>query len=109
MPAVTQAVYGANLAVLASVSLFFLQLANGADVEGEKSLFEYYISQEAYNILKVIMGVFTDVFPLVVCIPLIYLGLRYVRRPKNEAEATTYLRNNYFANEVAYGFERAWA
>lgn len=110
LPAVTRAVYGSNLAIIASSVLFLLQLGSGAGQDDEDmALLEYYVSKDVYQVIDFISGIFADVFPLLVSLPLVFLGLKGLQRPKGEREATTYLKENYLASEVAYGFERTWA
>jgi hypothetical protein len=110
LPAVTRAVYGANLAIIASSFLFLLQLGSGAGQnDDDMALLEYYVSKDVYQVVDSVSGIFADVFPLLVSVPLVLLGLKGLQRPKNEQDATTYLKENYLASEVAYGFERTWA
>lgn len=111
LPAVARAVYGTNLAIIASSILFIFQISSGSgeQEDGEKAMLEYYLSKDVVQIVDSISGIFADFFPLFVCIPLVLLGLQGISRPKSEEKATKYLKDNYLASEVAYGFERTWA
>ncbi|UZJ52744.1 hypothetical protein CBS101457_002064 [Exobasidium rhododendri] len=112
LPAATRAVYGANLSTILTCIFFIIQYSTGGGVDSSSVGEEWwrsYISKEVVSILKMGSGIFADTFPLLVSIPLVALGLNDVQRPKNEKSAIKYLKENYLAAEVAYGFERTWA
>ena len=110
LPAATRAVYGANLAVILTSLLFMLQFTQGGESSiPEPKWWHDYIHKDLTPVFKLLGGIFGDFFPLVVSIPLLALGLRSVEKPSSEEGAIKYLKDNYLASEVAYGFERAWA
>jgi hypothetical protein len=111
LPAATRAIYGANLAVLLTAFVFIVQFFQGVDVStlNEPAWWEEYVQKDLATIFKSISGIFADAFPLLVCIPLVALGLNDMERPSSDEAGNKYLKDNYLASEVAYGFERTWA
>jgi hypothetical protein len=110
LPAVARAIYGTNLAIIGSSILFFFQAGSSAGLEeGEMAMLDYYLDKDIVQKIDSVSGVVADVFPMLVSLPLVFLGLQGIQRPKNTEKATIYLKENYIASEVAYGFERTWA
>lgn len=109
LPAVTRAVYGANLVTLLSSILFLFQFFTINSEEDDFSYVNHYLRKDVAEVVNVFGGLFADVFPLVISIPLLGLAYKQITRPKTTEEATVYLKEEYLASEVAYGFERTWA
>jgi hypothetical protein len=110
LPAATRAVYGANLSTILTCFFFIIQFMQGGEFSSNESKWWHdYTSNDVRALLKLGSGIFADSFPFLVSIPLVALGLNDVQRPKDEKSATKYLKENYLASEVAYGFERTWA